>query len=56
MSAEPSGWAQRMALAAALAAVTIETVCAFLPWVRTGHRDRTSFEVISAARELDVLR
>jgi hypothetical protein len=40
----------------ALVALGVETACAFLPWVRTGNRDRTSFEVIGAARELDVLR
>jgi hypothetical protein len=52
----PRGRAQRAALIATLIAVAIESTSAFLPWVRTGHRNRTSFEVISAARELDVLR
>ena len=56
MSASPPGRAARTLLVASLVAVGIETITAFLPWVRTGHRDRTSFEVISAARELDVLR
>lgn len=56
MSATLSERARRAVTVAAVLAVAIETACAFLPWVRTGRRDRTSFELISAARELDVLR
>lgn len=38
-----------------LVAVAIEAAAGFLPWVRTGQRERTSFELISSARSLGVL-
>lgn len=38
-----------------LAAVAAQTVTCFLPWVRTGQRERNAFELVDAARTLDVL-
>ena len=38
-----------------LTAVAAEALAGFLPWVRSGRRERTSFELIDAARTLDVL-
>lgn len=44
--------AWRAAMAAALVA---ETVAGFLPWLRTGERERNAYELVDAARSLDAL-
>ncbi len=44
--------AARAALVVALAATVAST---FLPWVRTGTRERNSYQLIAAARRLHVL-
>lgn len=36
-------------------AVGMEAVAGFLPWLRTGQRERNGFELVDAARSLDVL-
>jgi hypothetical protein len=38
-----------------LAAVGVEALAGFFPWIRTGQRERNGFELIDAARTLDVL-
>ncbi|MGH9211439.1 MAG: hypothetical protein ACRD2C_12270 [Acidimicrobiales bacterium] len=38
-----------------LAGLAVEAVAGFLPWIRTGQRERNGFELIDAARTLDVL-
>ena len=38
-----------------LAGATAVAGAGFLPWVRTGERERSAFELIDAARMLDVL-
>jgi hypothetical protein len=38
-----------------LAAVTAEAVAGFLPWIRSGHRQRSGFELIDSVRTLHVL-
>jgi hypothetical protein len=39
----------------ALAAATAAVAASLLPWVRTGARERSSYELLAAARRLDVL-
>jgi hypothetical protein len=43
-------------LIAGLVAGGVEVAAAFLPWVRTGERERNSFELIGVARRLHVLQ
>lgn len=38
-----------------LVAIVAEAVAGFLPWLRTGERERSAYELIDAARTLDVL-
>lgn len=38
-----------------LAGAALVAATGFLPWVRTGERERSAFELIDAARMLDVL-
>ena len=38
-----------------LAGATAVAGAGFLPWVRTGERERSAFELVDAARVLDVL-
>jgi hypothetical protein len=43
---------RKILLGAGLGAATVEVAAAFLPWVRTGERQRTSFELLGSARRL----
>jgi hypothetical protein len=36
-------------------AIVGEAVAGFLPWLRTGERERSAFELVDAARNLEVL-
>jgi hypothetical protein len=36
-------------------AIVGEAVAGFLPWLRTGERERSAYELVDAARSLDVL-
>jgi lipopolysaccharide export LptBFGC system permease protein LptF len=38
-----------------VAAVSTEALAGFLPWLRSGQRERDGFELVDAARSLDVL-
>lgn len=38
-----------------LVAIVVEAVAGFLPWIRTGQRERSGFELVDTARTLDVL-
>src|SRR5688572_13235763 len=38
-----------------LTGATVIAGAGFLPWVRTGERERSAFELVDAARVLDVL-
>jgi hypothetical protein len=38
-----------------LVAIASEAAAGFLPWLRTGERERSGYELIDAARSLDVL-
>lgn len=38
-----------------LAGVAAEALCGFLPWLRTGERQRSAYELIDTARSLDAL-
>lgn len=37
------------------AAVAVEALAGFLPWLRSGQRERDGFELVDTARSLDVL-
>ena len=39
----------------ALVAATCAIAASLLPWVRTGNRERSSYELLAAARRLEVL-
>jgi hypothetical protein len=38
-----------------MTAIAAQAVCGFLPWLRSGQRQRNGFELIDAARTLDAL-
>lgn len=38
-----------------LTAAVLLAACGFLPWLRSGQRERSGFELLDAARSLDVL-
>jgi hypothetical protein len=38
-----------------LVAVAVEAAAGFLPWLRTGERERNAYELVEVARSLDVL-
>jgi hypothetical protein len=48
--------AQSRAIAITVAASVAVLVAAFLPWLRSGHRARSSFELIGAARGLGLVQ